>query len=67
MKYALILLLSVACNKSDNEPNEKCYTCEISAFNGQPGYKQDICTNQIDTVSFKTALGQPLGFACEPK
>lgn len=67
MKYTLILLLSVTCTKTVDEPKANCYTCEIAAFNGQPGYKRDVCTERIDTVVFKNPQGQTLTSQCIPK
>lgn len=68
-KYLLVILTLIACSKESNREIEtkKCYSCEISGFNGTPGWKQDVCTNRIDTFQFKNSQGSTMPSQCVPK
>jgi major membrane immunogen (membrane-anchored lipoprotein) len=60
----------VSCSKSDKTGiTGTCYKCTTGyAANGEPPKVYDnVCTNKIDTVSFKDSNGNPVSFSCEPK
>lgn len=72
MKYLLfIALLFTACNKNSDNNGSKCYVCETTGFSGTgspaPYMKRDICTDRVDTVTFKDSNGNDLQHVCTLK
>jgi hypothetical protein len=69
MKVVLMILglfLILSCGKDDNN-NQGCYECTIQKWGTNQTYKQDICTNRLDTVMFMDGNGNAQQYTCAPK
>jgi hypothetical protein len=57
-------LLFFSCNK---EKKPRCYKCTVESSGGFGNANpEQVCTDRIDTVEFKTIDGRSLTFNCEP-
>ena len=67
MKYLLIAFLFISCSKSKT----KCYECKATGYSGTGGQvdpqTKNVCTDNVDTVTFKDANGNPLNHSCTEK
>ena len=66
-KYLFLLLLLPSCLKKESSSGPKCYACQVQGFSGGGSYRQDICTDRIDTVYFFDGNRDTLPAVCTEK